>query len=95
MYPKGKDGLRSRILLCRVYEAIRQTPLAEEVIILVETEAPIILPFRNAGETIRECMNSILAQSYPDWELIAIDDHSTDTSAEMIRGYSMKIQDSA
>ena len=33
-------------------------------------------------------MNSILAQSYPDWELIAIDDHSTDTSAEIIRDYS-------
>ena len=33
-------------------------------------------------------MNSILAQSYTDWELISIDDHSTDTSPEIIRGYS-------
>ena len=54
----------------------------------MKPEVSIILPFRNAGETIRECMNSILAQSYTDWELIAIDDHSTDTSAEIIRGYS-------
>jgi glycosyltransferase involved in cell wall biosynthesis len=54
----------------------------------LKPEVSIILPFRNAGETIRECMNSILAQSYTDWELIAIDDHSTDTSAEIIRGYS-------
>ena len=37
----------------------------------------IIVPARNEGENIKKCLMSLLSQSYPNFELIAIDDSST------------------
>ena len=47
----------------------------------------IILPFENSSETINECITSILRQNLIHWELIAIDDHSTDSSFSMIEAF--------
>lgn len=44
----------------------------------------ILLPVFNAGPHLQECLDSILAQSLQDWELIAVDDFSTDRSAELL-----------
>jgi chlorobactene glucosyltransferase len=38
----------------------------------------ILIPAKDEGERIRECINSALAQDYPDFDVIAIDDRSTD-----------------
>ena len=45
----------------------------------------IVMPFRNAASTLPEALASVLAQDFGDWELLAIDDHSTDGSAEVVR----------
>ena len=37
----------------------------------------IIVPARNEEENIKKCLMSLLSQSYPNFELIAIDDSST------------------
>lgn len=47
----------------------------------------ILLPFRNAAPWIEETIQSILNQTYEDWELIAVDDHSTDETGLIIRGF--------
>lgn len=47
----------------------------------------VILPVFNKAPWLREAMDSILAQSYGGFELIAVDDASTDTSAEVLRAY--------
>jgi len=44
----------------------------------------IIMPAFNAEEYIQECIDTILAQSYKDWELIIIDDGSTDLTPQII-----------
>lgn len=41
----------------------------------------------NCGEFIKESIDSILSQTYKDWELIIVDDASTDNSLEIIDGY--------
>jgi len=46
------------------------------------------LPFRNAGKYFRACIQSLLAQSFQDWTLIAIDDGSADSSLQTIRAVS-------
>ncbi|MDP3393452.1 glycosyltransferase [Sediminibacterium sp.] len=38
----------------------------------------IIIPARNELDNIEKCIQSILAQSYPLYEIIVVDDHSTD-----------------
>ncbi|MEM9921682.1 MAG: glycosyltransferase [Bacteroidota bacterium] len=45
----------------------------------------ILLPVRNAVPFLSECLASIRAQSIEDWELLAIDDHSTDDSPAILQ----------
>ena len=47
------------------------------------------LPFFNARRTLADTVRSVLAQSYRDWELILIDDGSSDGSKELV----MQIRD--
>ena len=44
----------------------------------------IALPVFNAGDHLRDCLKSILEQTFTDWELIAIDDGSTDASYKIL-----------
>ena len=47
----------------------------------------IITPCYNGGKYISQTIDSVLAQTYPDWEMIIVDDGSKDNSAEIVRGY--------
>ncbi|MCT2401506.1 glycosyltransferase family 2 protein [Novosphingobium mangrovi (ex Huang et al. 2023)] len=38
----------------------------------------IVLPYRNAGPFLEQAIASVQAQTYPDWELLLIDDRSSD-----------------
>jgi teichuronic acid biosynthesis glycosyltransferase TuaG len=40
----------------------------------------IVMPAFNAGKTINESVESVIRQSYQDWELIIVDDSSTDNT---------------
>ncbi|MDJ0806633.1 MAG: glycosyltransferase [Gammaproteobacteria bacterium] len=40
----------------------------------------ILLPYKNAADTLDECLTSIAQQTLQAYELLAIDDHSTDQS---------------
>lgn len=48
----------------------------------------IVLPVYNAQEYIHRCISSIQGQTYGNWELIIIDNGSTDKSYEICREYS-------
>jgi chlorobactene glucosyltransferase len=45
----------------------------------------VILPARNEAHNIARCMSSILATTYPNLELIVVDDSSTDGTAQIAR----------
>lgn len=44
----------------------------------------ILLPFRNAAPWIQETLDSIIGQTYQDWELIAVNDQSEDATEPFI-----------
>lgn len=44
----------------------------------------IIIPARNESASIEQCIQSILAQSYPLYEIIVVDDHSTDDTPLLV-----------
>lgn len=50
----------------------------------------VIIPMYNAENTITECLNSVLSQTYKDFEVIIIDDGSTDRSYEIVKDYLAK-----
>jgi glycosyltransferase involved in cell wall biosynthesis len=48
----------------------------------------VIMPLKNGMPYVKDSVNSILAQSIREFELIIIDDHSTDNSLEYLNGLS-------
>ena len=50
----------------------------------------IIMPSYNTAKYIAESINSVLAQTYTNWELLVVDDCSTDSSVEIIKNYCTK-----
>ena len=50
----------------------------------------VLMPVYNGEKYIAQAMDSVLSQSYRDFELLVIDDGSTDASAEIIASYSDK-----
>lgn len=50
----------------------------------------IILPVRNADGTLRDCLESLLNQTYQDIEIIAIDDKSKDKTYSILRQFRRK-----
>lgn len=50
----------------------------------------IITPCYNAESTIKETIDSVLSQTYQDWEMIIVDDCSKDSSADIIKAYVEK-----
>lgn len=43
----------------------------------------VLVPARDEARSIEECVRSLLLQDYPRYELIVLDDHSTDRTAEI------------
>ena len=50
----------------------------------------ILIPFKNTEAFIEECIQSIVNQSYTNWEAIFVSDHSTDDSDKIVESYAIK-----
>ena len=50
----------------------------------------IVVPIFNVEEYLQRCLKSIQSQTYTDFEVIMVDDGSTDGSSEIARNYSTK-----
>lgn len=56
----------------------------------MSTFVSIIVPVYNTEQYVERCINSILAQTYRNFELIIVDDGSTDKCVEIIDEYAKK-----
>ena len=50
----------------------------------------IIIPVYNVENYLEKCLDSVLCQSFPDFEIIAIDDGSSDNSLNLLKKYAAK-----
>lgn len=50
----------------------------------------IVIPVYNSAKYLRECIDSVLAQSFSDWEVVAVDDGSSDDSPAILDEYAAK-----
>ncbi len=46
------------------------------------------MPVKNAAPFLDECIESIISQSYSNWELLAVNDNSTDETLEILKRFS-------
>ena len=52
----------------------------------------VVMPVYNGAPTLRAAIDSVLAQTFPDFEFIVVDDASTDDSAAIVRAYGDRIR---
>jgi len=56
----------------------------------MEQLVSILIPFKNTASFLPECMTSILDQTHSQWEVIAVDDHSSDNSHQIVQSFADK-----
>lgn len=54
---------------------------------MIDGLVSIIMPSWNTGRFIAESIDSAIAQTYKNWELLIVDDCSTDNTDEIVAGY--------
>lgn len=50
----------------------------------------VIIPVKNAGEFVGDAIQSIVAQTYKHWEMIVVDDGSTDETGKILKKFARK-----
>jgi len=61
--------------------------------VIYNTDEPVVsilITVFNRENYIAECIDSVLVSSYQNWEIIIVDDHSTDNSVSIAREYEEK-----
>lgn len=53
----------------------------------------VVIPFYNRQDFLAGAIESVLAQTYPHWELFLVDDGSTDHGTKIARGYAARLPD--
>lgn len=56
--------------------------------IMKKPDISVCTPVYNAARFIRECIDSVLSQTFPNFEMILVDDGSTDESCAIIESYT-------
>ena len=50
--------------------------------------ASVCIPTYNGAEFIAEAIQSVLTQSFTDFELLVVDDHSSDNTLDIVRSFA-------
>lgn len=57
----------------------------------MSAKVSVIIPVFNAGRYLRETIDSLLKQTHPAYEIITVDDGSTDDSVAILRSYGDRV----
>ena len=99
MFPDGAHCMANVMSLtnmpyCRLPQTravfLSQKPLLCTLRVYHTMNYSIILPVRNGGHYVKECVNSILGQTLADFELLVLDNCSTDGTLEWVRSLKDK-----
>jgi glycosyltransferase involved in cell wall biosynthesis len=85
---------RIEVLEERARETSLHTRIAPTMVWIANDEVPegplvtVILPTRNRAARLRRAIGSVVAQSYPRWELLVVDDGSEDQTPQVLASVS-------
>src|SRR5918994_273811 len=76
-------------LLLFMIKSLVQSPRLERIKNIKNNfpRVSIIVPARNEEKHIRKCVDSLLKQDYPDFEIILVNDESSDKTLEIMKEY--------
>ena len=80
-------------LIIYVVKSLKKSPALDSIQESAIRELPkvsVILPARNEERYIGKCLDSLLNQDYPNFEIIAINDSSTDKTRDIMKEYAIK-----
>jgi len=82
-------------LLLSMIKSIKQSPRLERIKNIKNTlpRVSIILPARNEEHYIRRCIDSLIKQDYPDFEIVLVNDESSDKTLEIMNEYQNSYPD--
>ncbi|WP_171832122.1 glycosyltransferase family 2 protein [Oceanispirochaeta sp. M1] len=84
------------IIICSYYLLLT---IVNVLYMMIRTKKPslkntpkitVMVPARNEENNIRACVESLLSQDYPDFEVMVIDDNSTDNTAAILKELSKR-----
>ncbi len=64
--------------------------MESEIKPLAQPLVSIVMAVKDTAPYLRECIDSIIAQTYSNWELIAVNDHSTDDTPKILENYAQQ-----
>jgi glycosyltransferase involved in cell wall biosynthesis len=53
----------------------------------------VVLPTYNRAELLPRAIESVIGQTYHDWEIVLVDDGSTDATPDLVRAYARRLGD--
>jgi chlorobactene glucosyltransferase len=82
-------------LLLSMIKSIKQSPRLERIKNIKNTlpRVSIILPARNEERYIRRCIDSLIKQDYPDFEIVLVNDESSDKTLDIMNEYQNSYPD--
>ena len=81
--------------LLSMIKSIKESPRLERIKNIKNTflRVSIILPARNEERYIRRCIDSLIKQDYPDFEIVLVNDESSDKTLEIMNEYQKSYPD--
>ncbi len=64
---------------------LMKRPSAKKPLPATPPMVSILVPARNEESNIKKCLDSLIGQNYPNFEILVLDDNSTDNTAEIVQ----------